>query len=205
MALPLIRVAGFLFSASGFHLVEMRCAVILYGPIGGGKTTTAFTIAERARNEGLKVMGVLSRRVIEGDTFPRYDLVDLETGNTFPLVKPAEKTQDEEWETHGNPVFTFSKHGFEKANLVLHHAAESLRDGGIVFVDEYGRLESKGMGIYVGVVKVAKALRFGGSAIFLCRNDKVEELKHLLNGRARQIFTLEAGDPEAIWRLLQGC
>jgi nucleoside-triphosphatase THEP1 len=183
----------------------MRCAVILYGPIGGGKTTTAFAIAERARSEGLKVMGVLSRRVIEGETFPRYDLVDLETGDAIPLVKPAEKAQNEEWETHGNPVFTFSKHGFEQANLALHRAAESLRDGVIVFVDEYGRLESKGTGIYVGVVKVAKALRFGGSAVFLCRNEKVEELKALLNGKAQRIFTLEAGDPETLWRLLQGC
>jgi nucleoside-triphosphatase THEP1 len=200
----LVRVAGFLFSAPGFPMVGMKCAVILFGPIGGGKTTTAFGLAERARIEGLKVMGILSRRVIEEGNFSRYDLVDLETGNTIPLVKPANKAEGEDWETHGNPVFAFSKHGFEQANLALHRAAESLKEDVIVFVDEYGRLESKGAGIYISVVEIADALRFGGSAVFLCRNDKVEELKILLKGKAQRIFTMEAGDPELLWRVFQG-
>ncbi len=67
----------------------MRCAVILHAPIGGGKTTTARAAAERARADGLKVMGILSIRVLDGGEYPSYDLLELDTGETMPLVKPA--------------------------------------------------------------------------------------------------------------------
>lgn len=183
----------------------MRCAVILHAPIGGGKTTTAATVAERARGDGLKVAGVLSRRVPEGGAYPSYEIVDLATGVTTPLVKPAEMAEGDDWESHGNPVYRFSKRGFYTANLALTRAAEAMDRDTVVFVDEYGRLESQGLGIHPGAVRVAEALGGGGVAVYLCRDDKVPEVATLLKGKADRVFTLEAGDSDALLRIVMGC
>ncbi|MDP2900499.1 MAG: hypothetical protein Q8O47_05980 [Candidatus Bathyarchaeota archaeon] len=43
----------------------MRCGVILHAPIGGGKTTTASTVAERARSSGAAVYLCRDDRVAE--------------------------------------------------------------------------------------------------------------------------------------------
>ncbi len=183
----------------------MRCAVILHAPIGGGKTTTARTVAERALAEGLKVMGILSLRVIEGGEFPSYDLLEMDTNETTPLVKPVEEASGEGWDSFGNPHFVFSRKGLYSANLALHRAAEEMKDGVVVFVDEYGRLESQHKGIYPGAVMVADGLKRGGVAIFLCREDKVDEVAELVKGKASRVFNIEAGDSDALLRIIRGC
>jgi nucleoside-triphosphatase THEP1 len=183
----------------------LRCAVILHAPIGGGKTTTAQAAAERAKAYGIKVMGILSKRVLDGGEYPSYDLLELDTGETVPLVKPAEKEPGEGWESYGNPKFVFSKRGLYSANLALDRAASEMRDGVVVFVDEYGRLESQRKGIHHGALMVAEALKRGGVAVYLCREDKVREVIDLLRGRAAKVFNLEAGDADALLRIIRGC
>jgi nucleoside-triphosphatase THEP1 len=183
----------------------LRCAVILHAPIGGGKTTTAEVAAERAKVDGLKVMGILSKRIFEGGKYPSYEIVELDTGEKAPLVKPAEMEPGKGWESYGNPHYVFSKKGFYSANLALHRAAEELRDGVVVFVDEYGRLESQHKGIHPGAVLVANALKRGGVAIYLCREDKVHEVIDLVRGRAVRVFKLEAGDADALLRIIRDC
>ena len=153
----------------------------------------------------MKVMGILSRRVIEGGEYPRYDLWELDTNGTMPLVKPSEEASVEGWDSFDNLVFVFSRKGFQRANLALQRAADEMKEGAIVFVDEYGRLESQHKGIYSGAVKVAEGLKRGGIAVFLCRDDKVSEVINLVTGRAERIFNLEAGDSEALLRIIRGC
>lgn len=99
----------------------------------------------------------------------------------------------------------FSKKGFYAANLALYRAAGEMKNGLVVFVDEYGRLESQGKGIYLGAVKVAEALGHGGVAIFLCRDEMVQEVAALIRDKSVRVFTLEAGDPEALLRIIRGC
>jgi nucleoside-triphosphatase THEP1 len=181
----------------------MGRAVILHAPIGGGKTMTALAAIEMAKGEDIRIMGILSRRVFDGDMYPSYELLNLETEEVAPLVKPANRAYGKDWESYGNPVFVFSKKGLYEANLALNRAAEELKNGVVVFVDEYGRLESQGKGIYPGAVKVANTLRRGGTAVFLCRDDKVEEVVALLRNKSVRTFDLEAGDPEALIRIIR--
>jgi nucleoside-triphosphatase THEP1 len=183
----------------------LHCVVILHAPIGGGKTRTAESVAERAKADGIRVMGILSKRIIGDGLDPSYDLVELDTGETMPLVKPAGIGVAEGWESFDNPRFVFSRRGLDSANLALHRAAEELRDGVVVFVDEWGRLESQKKGIHSGAVMVANALSKGGVAIYLCREDKVNEVKELVNGKASRVFQLEAGDTDALLRIILGC
>jgi nucleoside-triphosphatase THEP1 len=179
--------------------------VILHAPIGGGKTTTAQAVVERAKADGIKVMGILSKRVLNGEECPSYDLFELDTGVTMPLVKPVDKEHCEGWESYGNPKFMFSINGLYSANLALNRAASEMRDGVVVFVDEYGRLESKSKGIHPGALKVAEALKRGGIAVYLCRDDKVYEVIDLLRGRTARVFNLEAGDADALLRIIRSC
>ncbi len=183
----------------------MRCAVILHAPIGGGKTTTAKMAAERALADGVKVMGILSLRVIEDGKYPSYDLWELDTNEKMPLVKPAAEASGEGWDSFRNPVFVFSKKGLYSANLALQRAAEKMKDGVVVFVDEYGRIESQHKGIHPGAVMVAEGLKRGGVAIFLCREDKVEEVAALVKGKASRVFNLEAGDADALLNIIRDC
>ena len=179
--------------------------MILHAPIGGGKTITAQVVAERAKADGIKVMGVLSKRVLDGGEYPSYDLLELDTGKIMPLVKPADKEPGEGWESYGNPRFMFSKKGLYSANLALDRAASEMRDGVVVFVDEYGRLESQSEGIYPGALMIAEALKRGGVAVYLCRDDKIHEVIDLLRGTSARIFNLEAGDADALIRIIQCC
>lgn len=182
------------------------CAIILHGPIGGGKTTTARDVAERIRRSGHRVMGILSIRVPDNEAPPSYDITDLETGRSFPHVKPREKTNadSDDWESFGNPVFTFSKKGLAEANSILTRASQDLGHGAVVFVDEYGRLESRGLGIHIGFTSVVESLRRGGLALILCRDDKVSELKSTLERSGiDNVSALEAGDPERVWKIVK--
>ena len=183
----------------------MGCAVILHAAIGGGKTRTAESAAERAKTEGVKVMGILSRRVLGDGVDPSYNLVELDTNETMPLVKPARTGLTKGWVSLGNPRFIFSLEGLYSANLALKRAAVEMRRGVVVFVDEWGRLESQGKGIYSGAVMVAQALSRGGVAIYLCRDDKVGEVKDLFKGRGVKIYQLEAGDLGALLAIIRDC
>jgi len=52
---------------------------------------------------------------------------------------------------------------------------------------------------------VAKALSKGGVAVFLCRDDKINEVVDLVKGNASRVFQIEAGDAEALMRVIRGC
>ena len=99
----------------------------------------------------------------------------------------------------------FSKNGLYSANLALQRAASEMRDGVIVFVDEYGRLESQRKGIHPGALMVAEALKRGGVAVYLCRDDKINEVIDLLRGRSARVFNLKAGDADALLRIIRSC
>ena len=185
--------------------LDLRCAVILHALLGGGKTSTARAAAKMAKADGLKVMGILSLRVLNSGEYPCYDLLELDTGNTMPLVKPQGEASEEGWESYDNPRFVFSKKGFYFANLALRRGAEEMRDGVVVFVDEFGKLESQRKGIYSGAVMVADGLKRGGVAVYLCRDDKVKEVIDLVKARAERVFNLEAGDADALMRIIRGC
>ena len=150
-------------------------------------------------------MGILSKRVLNGEECPSYDLFELDTGVTMPLVKQVDKEHCEGWESYGNPKFMFSIDGLHSANLALDRAASEMRDGVVVFVDEYGRLESQRKGIHSGASSVAEALKRGGVAVYLCRDDKVHEVIDLLRSTSTRIFKLEAGDADALLRIIRGC
>ena len=175
--------------------------LIIHGPIGGGKTARALELAERAREKGLRVMGVASLRVMEGGETVAYDGLDLSSGARFPLVLLGERATSPDWVRLGPWKYAFSEPGFSRANALLSVAASKMGERSLVVLDEYGHIEVLERGLYPGLVEVAGATRRGGLLAVTCRTDKVDPLLRLLAGRGGSVLVLEA-DRRDFWAAL---
>lgn len=183
----------------------MSCAVIVHGAIGSGKTSACLELAGRARARGLPVGGILSVRVYRGEELIGYDCLDLTDGGVFPMARLRERVDSSDWFVFDRLIYAFSASGFERANRILTGAAEKVGQPSIVFMDEFGRLERTGRGIYLGAVRVAEALRRGGVAVFTCRTDMIEAVMELVEGKARVTYPYHPRDLEAIWQRVLNC
>jgi hypothetical protein len=182
----------------------MSSAIVLYGQVGEGKTTMALGAAKRIMGSGHRTVGVLSLRVLNDGAPPSYNILDLETGRSFPLVQPKEMTSGEDWDSFGNSVFRFSKKGLAEANAILVKASEGLGDGVVAFVgtteegqideiSEIARLrdeyEKKGVSFYLHIDAA-----YGGysRALYLDENNRFmgyEEMKK----KIREVGAVKSG------------
>lgn len=176
-------------------------ALIIHGPIGCGKTQRALELAERARQNGYRVLGLISIRVTDGGRTTGYTGMDLASGARFPLVKLTSLAEGEDWRKLGEWKYSFSDAGFERANAILEDAAEDLDDETIVVADEYGHIELQGMGIHRGVTRVTEALKRSGCLVVLCRTEKVDAVVEMLPEEA-SVLVVEADRPD-FWRSLR--
>jgi len=172
--------------------------LIIYGPIGGGKTTRVLQLADKAREKGVQVGGVVSLRVVEDGETVAYDCLDLSSGARFPLVLLGERAGSADWVKLGPWKYAFSESGFSRANALLSEAATRMGERCLIIVDEYGHIEQLGRGLYPGLVKAVEALGGGGYLAVTCRTDKVDSLLRLLAGQERRVLVLEA-DRQDFW------
>ncbi len=136
----------------------MSRVIIVYGPIGSGKTTTCLELTERARSE-VAVAGIITKRVFRGEDVVGYNCVDVSSGEAFPLVRLAGELDDPDWLPLYLEKFVFSTSGFQRANEVLRTSVASFEQARLIFVDEFGRLEARGEGLLRGVEGVLGDLR----------------------------------------------
>jgi len=177
-----------------------RRALIIHGPIGGGKTIRALELAERAREKNLHVMGVASLRVIEEGETVAYDGLDLASGARFPLVLLGDRAGSSDWVKLGPWKYSFSEQGFSRANVLLAEAASKMDERSLIVVDEYGHIEKLGRGLYPGLLKIVETMNSGGFLVVTCRTDKVDSLLQLLSSCER-VLVLEA-DRRDFWDAL---
>jgi nucleoside-triphosphatase THEP1 len=182
----------------------MSCAVILHGPIGGGKTRTCLELSERARAEGIHPGGIISPRVFTGGKLVGYDALEPATGEKFPIVRLREMAEGPNWFTHGRLIYSFSASGFERANEILRLSAEKQDRPLLIFVDEFGRLEDSGMALYQGALRVSEAISGGVVAVYTCRTNLVAAVEGLLRGNVEETRRAEPGDTDALWAIIRG-
>jgi nucleoside-triphosphatase THEP1 len=176
-------------------------AVVIHSWIGGGKTSTARIVAKALRTRGYSVKGILSIRLSCGVS-DGYNAEDLYTGEIYPLVRLSSSVEGTDWETYGNPVYSFSHLGFIKANNALQEAANKIAPGVVVFLDEFGKLEVKGEGIRLGFNSVVSSISRGGVVVVLCRSPLVPDVATLLRKTANEIGIFKAGDAESVVNFL---
>ena len=182
----------------------MSKAVLVYGPIGSGKTSTCIEIVERLRSVNHNIRGVLSKRVYHEGELMGYDCLDVSSGQVFPLVRLRNQICGPDWFNFGELKYAFSSSGFKLANSILSTSSKESNVTTIVFIDEFGRLERAGVGIYHGVLAVVESLKNGSIAIIACRTDMVETVERVLRDRVKYVEKCEPGDLEKLWDLIKG-
>ena len=138
--------------------------------------------------------GVLSRRVRVGRDTIGYDMVDLQSDKTQPMVYRKEHTESEGWKPLRGP-FMYSKEAFRDANKLLMEAADRMDEKILVVADEYGHLEDLGFGLYPGLQMVADSLD-EGKLLILCRTDKIDSVLRLFTQNETSILVIEADQRE---------
>ncbi len=164
--------------------------LIVHGPIGSGKTNRAEQITDRAKVNGYKVYGVISRRVMRGRETIGYDAFFPQTMETTPMVYRDTEVSGDNWQPLRGPLL-YNEYAFQQANDALIEAAYLMDEKTLVVVDEFGHLEARGFGLYMGLIKVVKALQGGGRLLILCRTDKIDNVLSLFQNEAK-ILVLES-------------
>ncbi|HUS79449.1 MAG TPA: nucleoside-triphosphatase [Patescibacteria group bacterium] len=179
----------------------MPHAFILYGPIETGKTRTCLYLLERAREAGVEASGVLSPRVFSEGKLQGYDCLNAATSERFPLVRLSVNVEGPGWFQHAGLMFSFSVPGFKHANEILLDSAGKMERSTLAFVDEFGRIERAGRGLYEGVKQICDALPNGGVVVITCRGDLIEAAEEMIRGSVN-VIKVEPGNLENMWELI---
>lgn len=181
----------------------MSYAVLVYGSIGSGKTLTCLSLVEKLRFKGVTVGGLISIRSYNNGELVGYDGLDVSSGEMKPLARLGNDMPQTGWFNFGGLKYLFSIQGFNWANDVLIRTVESKSPTRIVFIDEFGRLEKAGLGVYPGVLKVMKKLGSGRAIVFTCRDDIIDVLEGLLKGKVDIIYKFRSQEFDSLWNAIQ--
>ena len=183
----------------------MSNVVLVYGLIGSGKTRTCIDLVERLLSINKNIGGILSKRVYQEGELIGYDCLDVSSGQIFPLARLWNQVCGPDWFNFRELKYAFSTSGLKRANSILIGLSKGLNIPSIVFIDEFGRLESAGAGMYPGITRVVESLKMHAwnTAIFTCRTDLIEAVEKLLTGQAQNVSKCEPGDLEKLWNMIQ--
>jgi len=124
-----------------FRILSEKQSVKVFIIIGGvaeGKTSLMKVLANELQINNFNIGGLYSPRVMEENETVGYDITDIQSNKTFPyLRKTFEKNAD-------IGKFLINKTSYETGKSLL--SIDYLNNTDIVFIDEIGRLELKGLG-----------------------------------------------------------
>jgi nucleoside-triphosphatase THEP1 len=163
---------------------------ILAGPVHAGKTTLLKEVVDRLKRFPIRVEGFLSLAVFDGGDRTGYDLFDIATGLTTPLLR----RQGEALGQRTGP-YRLVPEGLERAESILLNATKV----DLLVVDEVGPLELKGKGLWPALEK--GMVQAGQTGLLVVREALVEEIKALLGERPISLFHVR--DQEVCSRLME--
>lgn len=159
----------------------------------------------RLKAANLNIGGLLCKRVYQDGALVGYNGLDLSSNKDFPLIRLRNNACGSDWVNFRGLKYVFSASGFKQANYILKRSFKGLSSPYIVFVDEFGRLEKAGQGIYSGIISIVDSLRCGDIVIFLCRTDMVESVERLIKDHVQSVTKCEPSNFMKLWDIIQGC
>jgi nucleoside-triphosphatase THEP1 len=169
-------------------------AFILTGERGAGKSTLCLALAERARQAGISVGGIVS--ISEGDTLPwqGYRVKNLLTGEERPL---ARRTDIQEGIRCGS--YVFDPEGIRFGQQAIEQAVQA--GVHLLVVDEVGLLELNGE----GWAPALQQLPTTGVMLWVVRASVVEEIRRRYPPLAgATVMDAATMDAQALWERLYG-
>lgn len=112
---------------------RFHAPAFISGAVHSGKTTLARELADRLKALNYQTAGVLSIGRWRNSIRSGFDLLDLSSGQQFPLAERHDSP-----DAHGI-AFTFSQAGLDAGRSALRTA--SCSNAQCIFVDEIGKLE----------------------------------------------------------------
>jgi nucleoside-triphosphatase THEP1 len=167
---------------------------ILTGGVGSGKTTYLRSAIPLIRKRGVAVDGYLSERVMDGVTAAGYDLVDLQNGRRCRLLRRSAGGGAD----HVGPFETDAE-GFAAAEGIIARS----RTSDLLVVDEMGRLELEGKGVWPAAGPVLREA--GRRVLVVIREALLEDFqaRFRTEGTAVSFVRLpESKDPEVLARAI---
>jgi nucleoside-triphosphatase THEP1 len=172
-----------LASQAVHHGAAAHC-LILHGPIGSGKTTTARRLAQTLAAEGVAIGGVLAPRLVESGSTVGYAVEDLATGERRPLAS---------LQGRGVPAgrYILSEDGLEFAHKAIERALSAVD---VVFVDEVGRLELDGGG---HAASVQAAIDRDTTCVLLVRSGLIDRVLERFGIAGALVLRVDRPVPES--------
>lgn len=151
--------------------------LLVTGRIGAGKTTACYEALAQLRQED-EVGGVLSPRIMKGDSTTGYQIHLLSSDTLIPFA-----TQNPPGLVVGK--YYIDRDALQAANEELGRAAKS---SSILFVDEVGPLELSGRGLAAGT---RIALKSTAVTVLLTRNKFIKRLQEEFDVESYRQFDLD--------------
>lgn len=165
-------------------------ALVLSGPVHGGKTTFLERRLPHWTARGLIPRGFLSPAVVEAGRTEGYDLLEIATGRRRPYLRTAGQGPDAE---RIGP-YVFVPEALERARTIIREEAGT---PGLLIVDEVGPLEMQGGGLWAAL-HAALAVRTGAT-LLVVRDGLVAELAGRFEALRPVVFDIR--DPDVSDRL----
>lgn len=125
--------------------------IILTGPVHSGKTTRVGALVDALKAKGVPLAGYLSRAVIEGGAVAGYDLEAVETGLRTALLRKRAADDPGPGELEAGS-FRFEETGLRRARAIIEESGA----GALLVVDEVGRAELEGRGVWPALEAVVR-------------------------------------------------
>jgi nucleoside-triphosphatase THEP1 len=159
---------------------------IVTGGRGQGKTTWVKSLAELLSKKSIKVAGIISERIMNGDSTTGYNITDIEKGNSYGFLR-----SDEPGSSPKIGKFTILEEGLTTGRKILHKAASEKNR--VVIIDEVGRLELNNQGWSGSISELTDS---PVTLVLVVRDEFVGEVKSKWHLRDATIFHIGKSLPE---------
>ncbi|OQY01879.1 MAG: hypothetical protein B6I26_02630 [Desulfobacteraceae bacterium 4572_130] len=123
---------------------NLKYRIIITGDVQSGKSTLAENLIKKLRKKNINLCGILAKGLWKNNKRHGFDLIDLKSNKITPLAVYAPLDDNKTNNSKINVCFKFFQKGIDAGKKAL--SIEKCKNSKIIFIDEIGKLELKGLG-----------------------------------------------------------